>query len=802
MTQHADQLLAAFAHFFPGAATIGSYIDGELVAGQGDPIQLYDAATGQATLAYRDAGAAVIDHAAESARRAQREWWALTHAARGRVMQEVARAIRAEAEAIARLEALGSGKPIRDCRGEVARVAEMFEYYAGWTDKFYGSVIPVPSSHLNYTRREPAGVVLQITPWNAPVFTCGWQVAPAVAMGNGVLLKPSELTPFTSLAVAMLGERAGLPRGLVNVLAGFGHTAGQAAIAHRVVSKVVFVGSPATGARIAEAAARRVLPCVLELGGKSANIVFADADLKRAALTAQAAIFAGAGQSCVAGSRLLVQRAVYDEFVAMVAAGARKIRVGAPLDDATEVGPINNRKQYEHVMSMIERGVAAGDAAQPFHEARAELLGAIGNVVALDDPDRRGAGHHADLVAAEGAGVHARLPGVERLVVDHHRERVAAAEHLREHDRVGDDAGVVDREHLAGAAQARLHLVDDQRHVVLDGQLAQRAQPFHRGGDAAALALHGLDDDRGGLGDAAFRIGQHVVDVVDRQRVGRRAVGAERAAEAIRIGQEMHARGGHAGRALGIEVAHRGQRAGRHAVVGAMEGHDAGAAGMVPGELDGGFHRVRAARSAELDLARFAHADRQLRDQRLDEGELGRRGEIEGLLQLLRIEVLQHRFLDLGMVVTQAERAGVRQAIEVGLPVGVVDAGSLRAHEHLAEGVGVGSRVRFHALQIVESVHVRLDARREEGWKPAHRGAGGMQDGSCSFCLAIRASALASVCTRNEGHRSRVPWQPGTRPPRGLGAGFAVTVCHDRRFAASMVQCLARPVALGPGEQA
>ncbi|WP_414440224.1 aldehyde dehydrogenase family protein [Burkholderia sp. 22PA0106] len=360
MTQHADQLLAAFAHFFPGATTIGSYIDGELVAGQGETVQLYDAATGEATLAYRDAGADVVAHAAESARRAQREWWALTHAARGRVMNEVARTIRGEAEAIARLESLGSGKPIRDCRGEVAKVAEMFEYYAGWTDKFYGNVIPVPTSHLNYTRREPAGVVLQITPWNAPVFTCGWQVAPAVAMGNGVLLKPSELTPFTSIVVGRLGERAGLPRGLVNVLAGFGHTVGQAAIAHRVVSKVVFVGSPATGARIAEAAARRVVPCVLELGGKSANIVFADADLKRAALTAQAAIFAGAGQSCVAGSRLLVQRSVYDEFVAMVAAGAKKIRVGAPLDDATEVGPINNRKQYEHVVRMIASGVEAG----------------------------------------------------------------------------------------------------------------------------------------------------------------------------------------------------------------------------------------------------------------------------------------------------------------------------------------------------------------------------------------------------------------------------------------------------------
>ncbi|QJP69376.1 aldehyde dehydrogenase family protein [Burkholderia glumae] len=360
MTQHADQLLAAFAHFFPDAATIGSYLDGAFVEGQGEPIQLHDAATGEPSLAYRAAGAAVIDYAAGAARRAQREWWALTHAARGRVMHEVARSIRVEAEAIARLEALGSGKPIRDCRGEVAKVAEMFEYYAGWTDKFYGSVIPVPTSHLNYTRREPAGVVLQITPWNAPVFTCGWQVAPAIAMGNAVLLKPSELTPFTSLAVARLGERAGLPRGLVNVLAGYGHTVGQAAIAHRAVSKVVFVGSPATGARIAETAARRVLPCVLELGGKSANIVFADADLKRAALTAQAAIFAGAGQSCVAGSRLLVQRAVYDEFVAMVAAGAGKIRVGAPLDELTEVGPINNRKQYDHVLAMIARGVEAG----------------------------------------------------------------------------------------------------------------------------------------------------------------------------------------------------------------------------------------------------------------------------------------------------------------------------------------------------------------------------------------------------------------------------------------------------------
>ncbi|ALP67912.1 aldehyde dehydrogenase family protein [Paraburkholderia caribensis] len=360
MSNNAEDLLVAFQHFFPQAKTIGSYVGGELVEGAGETIQLFDAATGEKSIAYKDGGAAVVEQAAAAAVRAQKQWWALTHAARGRVMFEIARQVRAEAEALARLESLGSGKPIRDCRGEVAKVAEMFEYYGGWADKFYGEVIPVPTSHLNYTRREPAGTVLQITPWNAPVFTCGWQVAPAISMGNAVLLKPSELTPTSSIVIGLLCERAGAPKGLVNVLAGLGQTVAQSAIAHKAIKKVVFVGSPATGARIAEAAAKRVLPCVLELGGKSANIIFGDADLKRAALTAQAAIFAGAGQSCVAGSRLLVQRSVYDDFVAMVATGARKIKVGQPLDDSTEVGPINNRRQYEHVMSMIDKGVAAG----------------------------------------------------------------------------------------------------------------------------------------------------------------------------------------------------------------------------------------------------------------------------------------------------------------------------------------------------------------------------------------------------------------------------------------------------------
>ncbi|MFJ9450215.1 aldehyde dehydrogenase family protein [Herbaspirillum sp. NPDC101397] len=390
-SNEAEQLLAAFAPFFPGAGFVGSYVGGKLVQGDGAMVVLQNPATGADSLSYRDAGAAVVQLAAEAALAAQAEWWKLTHAARGRIVFAVGQKIRDNTEALAQLESLSAGKPIRDCRGEVAKVAEMFEYYAGWTDKFYGDVIPVPSSHLNYTRREPVGAVLQITPWNAPIFTCGWQVAPAIAMGNAVLLKPSELTPFTSLAVAALAEQAGVPKGLINVLAGQGHTVGQAAIDHRVVKKVVFVGSPQTGKKIAEAAARRLLPCVLELGGKSANIVFADADLKRACLGAQAAIFSSAGQSCVAGSRVLVQRAVYDEFVAMLANGAGKIKVGQPHDAQTEVGPISNRKQYDHVRGMIAEGVRNGarlataeqDFSAPGFFVRPTVLADVSNDMAV-----------------------------------------------------------------------------------------------------------------------------------------------------------------------------------------------------------------------------------------------------------------------------------------------------------------------------------------------------------------------------------------------------------------------------------
>jgi len=337
-----------------------SLINGDLVSGQGDAITLVDPYTEQPLVTYNDAGAELSVAACEAAKNAQLGWSALSGAARGQVMQDTARIMTDHAEPLAMIEALIAGKPIRDCRVEVAKVAEMFAYYGGWADKIHGEVIPVPSGHLNYTKREPLGVVFQITPWNAPIFTGGWQIAPAIATGNGVVIKPSELTPVTTVALVRLAEQVGLPKGLVNVLCGLGPTAGQAAIEHAAVRKVIFVGSPETGRVVATAAAQALKPAVLELGGKSANIVFEDANLKHACLGTQAAIFSGAGQSCVAGSRLLVQRSIHAELVDMLTRGMNDIRLGDPLDEATEIGPISNARQFSHVGDMVARAKSDG----------------------------------------------------------------------------------------------------------------------------------------------------------------------------------------------------------------------------------------------------------------------------------------------------------------------------------------------------------------------------------------------------------------------------------------------------------
>jgi acyl-CoA reductase-like NAD-dependent aldehyde dehydrogenase len=345
---------------FAGTEEIGSFVNGEVAFGAGEELTLTDPSSGKPFATFKDADQSVIDAAMDAATKAQREWMKINAPARGRIMYEIGRQIRENAAAIAEIESRSAGRPIRDIRGEVVKVAEMFEYYAGWCDKLHGEVIPVPTSHLNYTRNEPIGVVVQITPWNAPLFTGGWQIAPAICAGNGVVIKPSELTPLSTIILGILCERAGAPRGLVNVIAGQGTTAGQAAVKHPRTGLVVFVGSAHAGSLIASTAAKSVVPCILELGGKSANIVFDDADIDRAILGAQSAIFGGAGQSCVAGSRLLVHRSIHEKFVARYASAANKIPVGNPFDDTTQVGPINNLRQWCKITEMVQQGLGEG----------------------------------------------------------------------------------------------------------------------------------------------------------------------------------------------------------------------------------------------------------------------------------------------------------------------------------------------------------------------------------------------------------------------------------------------------------
>lgn len=385
-----------------------SYVNGKLCTGDGPPIELIDPYTNRTLCTYPDAGHGLADNACTAAAAAQKRWMNdYNHHARGQMLASIGRTVIEHLEPLSQLEALSAGKPIRDCRVEVAKVAEMFQYYAGWTDKLHGEVIPVPSGHLNYTIREPLGVVFQITPWNAPVFTAGWQIAPAIAMGNGVVIKPSELTPITTVALVQLAEQAGLPQGLVNVLAGRGTTTGQAAIVNPHVRKVIFVGSPETGRLVATASSKALKPVVLELGGKSANIVFDDASLGAACKGAQAAIFSAAGQSCVAGSRLLVQRSIVDEFQDRLIQGMSRLTLGDPLSESTEIGPVANLAQFKHVKQMIEdaehHGANVASHQTPTGDglfiaptilskldnnaraAREEIFGPVVTIIAFDD---------------------------------------------------------------------------------------------------------------------------------------------------------------------------------------------------------------------------------------------------------------------------------------------------------------------------------------------------------------------------------------------------------------------------------
>ncbi len=294
-----------------------------------------------------------LDAAVARARAAYPAWRALRPGDRIRLLRRLATAVEEHGEELALLECRNVGKPIGDARNEVAMVAEVFHYYAGAVDKHLGETIPVAGG-VDLTFREPLGVVGLITPWNFPLNIASWKIGPALACGNTVVLKPAELTPLSTLRLSELALEAGLPDGVLTVVPGPGSVVGRRLVEHPDVAKVAFTGSTEVGRGVMAAAATTVKRVTLELGGKSANIVFADADLERAAAAAPGAVFGNAGQDCCARSRILVEASAYDSFVELLLQAVREVRVGDPEDPRTQMGPLVSAEHRERVASFVD----------------------------------------------------------------------------------------------------------------------------------------------------------------------------------------------------------------------------------------------------------------------------------------------------------------------------------------------------------------------------------------------------------------------------------------------------------------
>jgi acyl-CoA reductase-like NAD-dependent aldehyde dehydrogenase len=302
------------------------------------------------------ASAEEADRVVEAARRAFPGWRAVAPADRARLLRRLAGLVEDHGEELARLETRNVGKPIADSRGEVAMVAEVFYFYSGAVDKHHGETIPVAGG-VDLTFREPLGVVGLIVPWNFPIAIASWKLGPALACGNTVVLKPAELTPLTAIRLGELALEAGLPEGVLNVLPGSGAVVGRRLVEHPDVAKIGFTGSTEVGRSVMAGAAGTIKRVTLELGGKSANIVFADADLEAAAASAPVAVFGNAGQDCCARSRILVERGAYDRFVELLVQATGEIRVGDPEDETTEMGPLISAEQREKVSSYADGNV-------------------------------------------------------------------------------------------------------------------------------------------------------------------------------------------------------------------------------------------------------------------------------------------------------------------------------------------------------------------------------------------------------------------------------------------------------------
>jgi len=372
-------------------------------------------ATGEEITRVAEARSEDVDLAVQAARAAMEDtaWRRMNPHKRSRLLWKLADAIEANADELAALETADNGKPYFESRKvDLPSIVENFRYFAGMADKVEGSTIPVAGAFLNYTLREPVGVVGIITPWNFPLSLAAWKVAPALATGNAVVLKPAEQTPLTALRLGELAAEVGFPAGVLNVVTGFGPTAGSALVKHPGVDAIAFTGSTDVGRIVMREAAETLKKVSLELGGKSPNIVFADADLKAAVRGATTGIFYGKGEVCAAGSRVLVERSVYDAFVEQFAARAESMTIGDPMESTTRLGAIVSEEQVERILGYVEAGKAEGarlvtggeratvngkgnfvkatvfaDVAPEMKIAREEIFGPVAAVLPFEDEE-------------------------------------------------------------------------------------------------------------------------------------------------------------------------------------------------------------------------------------------------------------------------------------------------------------------------------------------------------------------------------------------------------------------------------
>ena len=366
-------------------------------------IRVLEPATAEVMAEVPQAGVEETDAAVARAKEAFTAWRAISPGDRSTMLRRLADDIEEKLSYLARIEARNAGKPISDARGEMGMVVETFRYYAGAPERNTGRTIPV-SGGVDMTFREPLGVVGLITPWNFPLTIAGWKLGPALAAGNTVVLKPAELTPLTALEFERIALDAGIPEGVVNVVAGPGSVCGQRLVEHPDVAKIAFTGSTEVGRKIAAGAAETIKRVTLELGGKSANIVFADADLEQAAQAAPSAVFGNAGQDCCARSRIIVERSAIDRFMEVLEEAVEAINVGDPLDESTEMGPLISAGQRETVASYANgdapiaiRGSAPEGKGYWFpptvlcpvsnddRAAREEIFGPVACVIPFDD---------------------------------------------------------------------------------------------------------------------------------------------------------------------------------------------------------------------------------------------------------------------------------------------------------------------------------------------------------------------------------------------------------------------------------